>query len=134
MVKSAKLVSIRRHGRQILLVRRRKDKLWMFPGGRRKKRLGETPKACLRREIREELPDLHVGSFRRWVKLAGKNRYSGKRMSDAVFIAAAKGALKIGAPTEIDKAAWLSPWSAKLTPTSRLIRDKLASTGQVRRS
>jgi 8-oxo-dGTP pyrophosphatase MutT (NUDIX family) len=66
MVKSAKLVAIRRHGRQVLLVRRREDKRWMFPGGRRKQMPKESPKACLRRELREELPKLKVGGFRRW--------------------------------------------------------------------
>jgi 8-oxo-dGTP diphosphatase len=134
MLKSAKLVAIRRHGQQVLLVRRRKDKLWMFPGGRRKRHFPETPSACLRREMREELPKLKLGRFRRWTKLAGKNRYSGRKMSDAVFLAAAKGALWIGAPKEIDRAAWRSPWSGKLTPTSRFIRDKLASVGRIEKS
>lgn len=134
MLKSAKLVAIRRRGRQVLLVRRRKDKLWMFPGGRRKKRTSrESAKACLRRELKEELPKLKFGRFRLWRSLGGKNRYSGKKMSDAVFIASARGTLRIGAPKEIDKAAWRSPWSGNLTPTSRHIRDKLASTRHIKR-
>jgi len=133
MLKSAKLVAIRRRGQQVLLVRRRKDKLWMFPGGRRKRAYRETAKACLRREMKEELPALKVGRFRRWKSLGGRNRYSRKRMSDAVFIASAKGKLRIGAPREIDKAAWRNPWSGKLTPTSRHIRDTLASTGHIRK-
>jgi 8-oxo-dGTP diphosphatase len=84
--------------------------------------------------MREELPKLKIGRFRRWKKLAGKNRYSGRKMSDAVFIAAVNGALRIGAPKEIDRAAWRNPWSGKLTATSRLIRDKLASAGQIEKS
>jgi 8-oxo-dGTP diphosphatase len=132
MLKSAKLVAIRRRGQQVLLVRRRKDKLWMFPGGRRKP-YRESAKACLRREIKEELPKLKVGRFRRWKSLGGKNRYSGRKMSDAVFIASAKGMLRIGAPKEIDKAAWRNPWTGKLTATSRHIRDKLASTRHIKR-
>jgi hypothetical protein len=68
-----------------------------------------------------------------WKSLAGKNRYSGKKMSDAVFIASAKGALRIGAPKEIDKAAWRTPWMGKLTPTSRYIRNKLASTRHIKK-
>jgi len=133
MLKSAKLVAIRHHGRQVLLVRRRKDKVWMFPGGKREKDILETAKTCLRREMREELPKLKVGHFRRWTNLDGKNRYSGKKMSDAVFIASAKGPLSIGSPKEIDTATWRSPWTGKLTPTSRLIRDKLALTGHIKR-
>ena len=42
----------------VFLVRRRRDKLWMFPGGRKRGR--ETEKQCLLREINEEyvrLPD-----------------------------------------------------------------------------
>ena len=62
MAKSSKLVAARR-GR-VLLVRRRRDRLWMFPGGRRRGR--ETEKDCLRREIREELPELKLGLLRLW--------------------------------------------------------------------
>jgi 8-oxo-dGTP diphosphatase len=60
MAKSSKLVAARR-GR-VLLVRRRRDRLWMFPGGRRRGR--ETEKDFLRREIREELPELKLGLLR----------------------------------------------------------------------
>jgi 8-oxo-dGTP diphosphatase len=133
VLKSAKLVAIRRRGRQVLLVRRRKDKRWMFPGGRRKRPYRESPKACLRREIKEELPKLKLGRFRLWKSLGGKNRYSGRRMSDAVFFASVKGALRIGAPKEIDKAAWRNPWTTRLTPTSRHIRDKLFSMRHIKR-
>ena len=57
MAKSSKLVAVKR-GR-ILLVRRRRDQLWMFPGGQ--KRVRESKKDCLRREIKEELPKLKLG-------------------------------------------------------------------------
>jgi len=57
MAKSSKLVALKR-GR-ILLVRRRRDQLWMFPGGQ--KRAQESEKDCLRREIKEELPNLKLG-------------------------------------------------------------------------
>src|SRR5580693_3719546 len=62
MAKSSKLVAAKR-GR-ILLVRRRRDRLWMFPGGRR--RVRETEKDCLRREIRKELPKLKLGRLKLW--------------------------------------------------------------------
>jgi len=58
MAKSAKLLAIKRG--KVLLVRRKRDRLWMFPGGR--KRARESEKDCLRREIREELPKLSLGS------------------------------------------------------------------------
>jgi 8-oxo-dGTP diphosphatase len=45
MAKSSKLVAAKR-GR-VLLVRRKRDGLWMFPGGR--KRARESDKDCLRR-------------------------------------------------------------------------------------
>jgi 8-oxo-dGTP diphosphatase len=45
MAKSSKLVAVKR-GR-ILLVRRRRDRLWMFPGGQKRGR--ESAKDCLRR-------------------------------------------------------------------------------------
>jgi 8-oxo-dGTP pyrophosphatase MutT (NUDIX family) len=132
MLKSAKLVAVRARGRKILLVRRRTDKRWMFPGGRKRAR-DESEKACLRRELKEELPGLKIGRFKRWRSLDKKNRYSGKRMSDAVFIASARGKLRIGAPKEIDRAEWRNPWASRLTATSRHIRDMLAAAKHIRR-
>src|ERR1044072_2794320 len=82
MAKSSKLIATKR-GR-ILLVRRRRDRLWMFPGGRR--RGGETEKGCLRREIREELPKLKLGRLKLWKEINVKNPRSGRKMSDAIFI------------------------------------------------
>src|ERR1700686_5655267 len=122
MAKSSKLVAAKR-GR-VLLVRRRRDRLWMFPGGRR--RASETEKDCLRREIREELPKLKMGRLRLWKEVKAKNRRSGRKMSDAIFVTAkASGRLTIGDKKELDKATWRKPRGIRLTPTSRYIRDKL---------
>ena len=82
MLKSSKLVATKR-GR-VLLVRRRRDKLWMFPGGRRRGK--ETAKQCLRREIKEELPKLKLGQLKLWKEVKATNRRSGRKMSDAIFI------------------------------------------------
>jgi 8-oxo-dGTP diphosphatase len=122
MAKSSKLVAAKR-GR-VLLVRRRRDGRWMFPGGR--KRQNENEKDCLKREIREELPKLKVGRLRLWKEVKSKNRHSGRKMSDAIFIAdKATGHLAIGDKKEIDRAIWRKPRGIRLTPTSRYIRDKL---------
>src|ERR1700732_1750512 len=122
MAKSSKLVAAKR-GR-VLLVRRRRDRLWMLPGGRRRGR--ETEKDCLRREMREELPELKLGRLRLWKEVRAKNRRSGRKMSDAIFVTAkASGRLTIGDRKEIDKATWRKPHGIRLTPTSRYIRDKL---------
>ncbi|SCB18339.1 NUDIX domain-containing protein [Bradyrhizobium shewense] len=108
----------------MLLVRRRRDKRWMFPGGR--KRAGESERKCLQREITEELPKLRLGDLRLWKEVNGKNSRSGRRMSDAIFLTKkVSGPLKIGDKREIDRAAWRKPRGLKLTPTSRYIRDKL---------
>jgi 8-oxo-dGTP diphosphatase len=124
MARSSKLVASK-NGR-VLLVRRRRDRLRMFPGGR--KRRGETSKDCLRRELREELPKLKVGRLKLWKKVGAVNGHSGRRMSDAIFTAnKAVGALQIGDKWEIDRAAWRKPYAARLTPTSRYIRNKLFS-------
>jgi 8-oxo-dGTP diphosphatase len=121
MAKSSKLVAAKR-GR-VLLVRRRSDGLWMFPGGRKRPR--ETERQCVRREIREELPDLKTGRLRLWKELKAKKR-SGRKMSDAIFIAEhVKGKLTIGDKKEIDRVAWHKPRAVSLTPTSRYVRDKL---------
>src|SRR6516225_9135887 len=100
MAKSSKLVAVKR-GR-VLLVRRRRDRLWMFPGGRKRGR--ETDKDCLRREIREELPKLKLGRLKLWREVKAKNRRSGRKMSDAIFVATkSTGRLKIGDEQEIDR-------------------------------
>jgi 8-oxo-dGTP diphosphatase len=122
MAKSSKLVAVKR-GR-VLLVRRKRDGLWMFPGGR--KRAQETDKDCLRREIKEELPKLKLGRLQLWKEVTARNRRSGRKMSDAIFVASnATGRLTIGDKHEIDRAIWRKPRGIRLTPTSRYIRDKL---------
>jgi 8-oxo-dGTP diphosphatase len=122
MAKSSKLVAAKR-GR-VLLVRRKRDGLWMFPGGRKRPR--ESDKDCLRREIKEELPKLKVGRLRLWKEVKSKNSRSGRKMNDAIFVAAkTTGRLIIGDKKEIDKAIWRKPRGLRLTPTSRYIRDKL---------
>ena len=122
MAKSSKLVAAKR-GR-VLFVRRRRDRLWMFPGGR--KRARETEKDCLRREIHEELPNLKIGRLKLWREVKAKNSRSGRKMSDAIFIARkTTGRLDIGDKKEIDRASWRKPRGIRLTPTSRYIRDKL---------
>src|SRR5262245_29276543 len=122
MAKSSKLVASKR-GR-VLLVRRRRDRLWMFPGGRR--RASESAKRCRRREIKEELPRLKLGRLKLWREVNATNRRSGRKMSDAIFVAAkALGPLKIGDKQEIDRAIWRKPYGVRLTPTSRYIRKKL---------
>lgn len=106
----------------MFLVRRRVDGRWMFPGGR--KRGNEDDKACLR----EELPKLKLGRLSLWKEATNRNKYSGRKMSDALFIAKkASGRLDIGDKKELDKAVWRKPYRIRLTPTSRYIRDKLFS-------
>jgi 8-oxo-dGTP diphosphatase len=96
----------------------------MFPGGR--KRARESAKDCLSREIKEELPKLKLGRVKLWREVKAKNRRSGRKMSDAIFVAAkTSGRLTIGDKKEIDKATWRKPKGIRLTPTSRYIRDKL---------
>jgi 8-oxo-dGTP diphosphatase len=122
MAKSSKLVATRRG--KVLLVRRRRDRRWMFPGGR--KRACENETDCLRREIGEELPKLKLGRLRLWKEVKAKNRHSGRMMSDAIFIAKkASGRLAIGDKREIDRAMWRKPRGIRLTPTTRYIRNKL---------
>ena len=122
MTKSSKLVAVRRG--KVLVVRRKIDRLWMLPGGR--KRARETEKDCLRREIKEELPKLSLGRVRLWKKVTARNRRSGRKMSDAIFVVRkASGTLKIGDKKEIDKANWRKPRGIRLTPTSRFIVDQL---------
>ena len=88
--------------------------------------MGESDRKCLRREIKEELPKLKLGPMKLWKEVTAKNRHSGRKMSDAIFVAkTVSGRLKIGDRQEIDTAAWRKPRGLRLTPTSRYIRDKL---------
>ena len=131
--KAAKLVVAAKDGRQVLLVRRRRDGLWTFPGG---KRIGgsESLRACLSREVREELPELRLRKYHLWKKVGGVNGISGRRMSDAIFFTrGARGNLTIGDRREIDKAEWRRPWKLTLTPTSRYILSRLLSEGFLKR-
>src|ERR1700754_4944029 len=122
MPKSSKLVAVKRG--KVLLVRRKCDRLWMFPGGRKRGR--ETEKDCLRREIKEELPKLRLGRVRLWKKVTARNRRSGRKMSDAIFVVTkTTGTLKIGDKKEIDRALWRRPHGVRLTPTSRYIVEQL---------
>ncbi len=41
----------------------------------------------MRREIREELPGLKLGRLSLWKEIKAKNKLSGRKMSDAIFIA-----------------------------------------------
>ena len=69
---------------------------------------------------------LKVGSVKLWKEVKTRNRQSGRRMSDAIFVAKkVSGRLKIGDKKEIDRAAWCKPRGIRLTATSRYIRDKL---------
>ena len=133
MVKATKLVVAKRGRKKVLLVRRRSDGLWMFPGGKRKG-MAESPKKCMRRELREELPKLRARGLRLWKNLDGRTRSAGKRMSDAVFVATVvKGSLAIGDRRELAAAAWRKPWKIALTPTSAHIRDRLLKHGLLKR-
>ena len=88
--------------------------------------MSETEKQCLRREIKEELPKLKLGRLKLWKEVKKKNRHTGRKMSDAIFVVRrASGELKIGDKREIDRAVWRKPRGIRLTPTSRYIRDKL---------
>jgi hypothetical protein len=61
-----------------------------------------------------------------WKEVTAQNRRSGRKMSDAIFVAnRASGPLKIGDRREIDRAVWRKPRGLRLTPTSRYIRNKL---------
>jgi 8-oxo-dGTP diphosphatase len=100
--------------------RRALDVSWRAQAGAR------SNEDCLRREIKEELPKLKHGRLRFWKEVKAKNRRSGRKMSDAIFVTAkSSGHLTIGDKKEIDKAAWRKPRGIRLTSTSRYIRDKL---------
>ena len=69
---------------------------------------------------------LRLGRVRLRKEVKSKNRHSGRKMSDAIFVAnKVSGDLMIGDKHEIDKAKWRRPLGVRLTPTSRYIRDMI---------
>jgi 8-oxo-dGTP pyrophosphatase MutT (NUDIX family) len=124
--KAARLVAVSEGGAKALLVKRRRDGLWAFPGGKRK--------APRERELREELPALRLRKCRLWKRVSGTNRHSGRKMSDAIYLCrAASGKLRVGDRHEIKRAEWRRPQRLRLTPTSRYLRDVLVAARLLKR-
>jgi 8-oxo-dGTP diphosphatase len=119
MTKSSKLLIARK--KRMLLVRRKKDGAWTFPGGKRKGR-SETARRCLKRELREELPGLRLGKTKVWRKVKGKNPDTGTKMHHTIFKSArVRGSLTVGDKREIDRVAWRKPGKTRLTASARFI-------------
>jgi 8-oxo-dGTP diphosphatase len=117
MSKSVKLI-VRRKSR-ILLVRRKKDGAWTFPGGKIKRR--ERPRGCLERELREELPKVKVKSAKRLRKRAlNASRHIVYRARKI------RGSLRIGDTNELDKVAWRDPQKMRLTKSTRALLDDIS--------
>ncbi len=123
MAKSSKLVVTR--GNRVLLVRRKRDGRWTFPGGKRKGRR-ENARGCLRRELAEELPELRCRGAKVWQKVKTTNPKTGRRINHMIFTAkAVSGILIIGDERELDRAEWREPWNIRLAPNTRFVRDLL---------
>jgi ADP-ribose pyrophosphatase YjhB (NUDIX family) len=109
MPKSSKLVAARKG--KLLLVRRRKDRVWTLPGGKRKQPK-EAARRCLKREVREELPEIRFGRKLKRVSVRSRNQ--------TLFVAKrVRGKLAIGDPKEIDRAKWRSPQGSRLSMIAR---------------
>jgi 8-oxo-dGTP diphosphatase len=111
MAKSSKLVAVKRG--KVLLVRRKRDRLWMFSGGR--KRARESEKDCFVGRSTRNCPSSGLGTS--GLGEGQEPVAQAKKMSDAIFISRkARGALTIGDKKEIDKALRRNPRGVRLTP------------------
>jgi len=100
---------IEKDGRILIAKRKRSDRMggkWEFPGG--KMRLGETPEACLKRELEEELNiEAEIGSL----LCSSKFSYMGVPLELLVYKARhVSGEFK---PTEHDEISWVLPGELK---------------------
>lgn len=115
---------IERNGRYLICRRRAGDFLggyWEFPGGKRKP--GESWKACLQRELREEL-GVAVNRIRRVSDL--RYRYADRAMYFKVF----RCAIRQGTPKPLDARAlrWVSPVALhryRFPPANQALLDRL---------
>ena len=108
MAKASKLVAAKRG--KVLLVRRRSTACGCSrPAGAFARVREGLPAAG----IKEELPKLKLGRISLWKEVTARNKRSGRKMSDAIFIAkGARGRLAIGDKKEIDRAVWQKPCGA----------------------
>src|SRR5260370_38941010 len=102
-------------------------------------RRGETRRSCLsfrdaptgRRvappddRIRTQARSPSGRRLKLWREVKAKNPKSGRKMSDAIFIATS-GHLAIGDKQEMDKATWRKPRDIRLTPTLPFLADTVA--------
>ena len=79
----------------------------------------------LRARSSPAVAEAQIGARSLWKEVKTKNRRSGRKMSDAIFVTSkATGNLTIGDKKEIDRAVWRKPRGIRLTPTARYVRDK----------
>lgn len=114
---------------KILLVQN-EEGFWTLPGGKR--RLGETERLTLERELSEELAHANctIGSF--WDKVESVTPSSKQVVEVHVFLGSISG--DISPTAEIKASSWFSPsqfGSYKISPPTREILNRLLDQGRL---
>ncbi len=127
MLVTASLAAIDSGG--IFLVQN-EEGFWTLPGG--KKKLGETERLALQRELSEELAHANytIGSF--WNKVESITPTSKQQVEVHVFLGSISG--DVSPTAEVRASGWFSPEQLeqfKISPPTREILNKLMGEGRL---
>ena len=116
--------------KKLLVVRDKERKFWTLPGGKVEE--NESFLEALKREIREELPDLILTDIKTYREVLGITPHSKKKVRVITFLAEGSGSICLGA--EVTASRWASAKELKklkLSEASYVIVESLLFEGRL---